>query len=110
MNKLPKITQKQLAFYKLYLEFKKDRTRFVDTWEFTGEIECTVTGKWELMSYKCPTRLTDIFQENPKLLVRRLHTGKSGSKYFQYRFSDTVTVNDIVDSSLRVVHKLLLNQ
>jgi hypothetical protein len=109
MQYLPKITQKQLAFYKLYQEYKKDKTRYVDTWEFVGETPdpCTLTGKYELMSYKCPTRLTDIYQENVGLLVRRLHTGKSGSQYYQYKFADNVTPNLIQDASLRIAHKLL---
>jgi len=101
-----KITQKMLVFYKLYLCYKEDPSRYVDTWEFLGEINVVELGRWGLMSYKAPTRLTDIFQENPWLLERRWHTGKSGTQYFQYRFNDP-RVEKINDPSLRVFYKII---
>lgn len=100
-----RITQKQLAFYKLYIERKLDPTRYVNTWEFGGEILIKEFGKWGLMTYKCPTRLTDIFQENPWLLKRERITGKSGSKYYAYRFADNASMELIEDPSLREFYR-----
>lgn len=97
-----RITQKQLAFYKLYKFYKSNRGEYLNTWEFVGEIEVERNGgkSWEMMSYKCPTRLTDIFQENPDLLDREWVRGKSGSEYYQYRLAITATPNLIKDPSL----------
>lgn len=109
---MSKVTQKQAAFYTLYDEFRRakalptpeermDAFRFVPTFEFVGEIHIPELGIWVLRSYKCPTRLTDIFQENPRLLDRHLITGKSGAKYYGYRFKKDVTPECIEDPILR---------
>jgi len=100
-----RITQKQLAFYKLYKFYKEDPERFADAWEFGGEIYVEEFNSWELMSYKCPTRLTDIYQENPMLLERRLKTGKSGSRYYQYRIAPNPSATKIHDKSLFEFYK-----
>lgn len=93
-----KITQKQIAFYILYKKFKLKPDVYLPTWEFMGEVE--INGKWYMASYKCPTRLTDIFQENPGLLERKVVIGKSGSSYYGYRFSSKVSPELIKDSTL----------
>jgi hypothetical protein len=98
--KKDKITQKQLAFYKLYTSYKEDPEKYHPTWEFGGEIFIKELNKWELMSYKAPTRLTDIFQENPKLLDRRMVKGKSGSKYYEYKIAPNPSLEKIRDVSL----------
>ena len=109
---MSKVTQKQAAFYTLYDEFRRakalptaeERTaafRFVPTFEFVGEIHIPELGVWVLRSYKCPTRLTDIYQENPRLLDRKLITGKSGAKYYGYRFTKDVSRDSIDDPILR---------
>ena len=90
-----------MAFYKLYKERAEDPQRYVPTWEFVGEMNIIELGsRWVLMSYKCPTRLTDIFQENPDLLERKMITGKSGAKYYGYRFALNATKNFIRDEKL----------
>ncbi len=99
-----KITQEQMVFYKLYSAFREDAERFVPAWEFGGEMFIKELGKWVLMSYKCPTRLTDLFQENPTLLERKEVMGKSGSTYFAYRFRPGVSRADIQDESIRELY------
>lgn len=95
---MKKITQKQIAFYKLWEERRKDKDRYVPTWEFGGEMD--IKGKWVLMSYKCPARLSDIMNENEGLLERKLMRGRSGSNYFTYRISQSATKENIKDISL----------
>lgn len=91
---MKKISQKQMVFYKLLTEAKKDRSRFVPAWEFGGEMYISELDTWVLMSYKCPTRLTDIYQENPGLLEREIIEGKSGASYYGYRLnSETDSFN-----------------
>lgn len=97
---MKKVTQKQMAFYKLYSARAEDPERYVSTWEFLGEMLIKEINEWVLMSYKCPTRLTDLFQENPTLLERKLIKGKSVAKYFVYRFRAGMTGADIKDSRI----------
>lgn len=115
---MSKVTQKQMAFYKLYDEFRKakalptaeERTkafRYIATWEFGGEMFIPEIGEWVLMSYKCPTRLTDIFQENPGLIDREWITGKSGAQYFGYRFSKDAKPELIKDKKLLAFYQLI---
>lgn len=113
---MSKVTQKKAAFYTLYREFREAKAlpeaqgrinafRFIPTWEFVGEIHIPELGVWVMRSYKCPTRLTDIYQENPGLLERKLIIGKSGSKYYGYRFSAQARAELIKDETLREFYK-----
>lgn len=104
---MSKVTQKQAAFYTLYIGRKEDSSKYIPTWQFVGEIYIPELKTWVLRSYKCPTRLTDIYQENPGLLERRLTTGKSGSKYYEYRFALGVTPSQIQESSLQDFYRLI---
>ena len=97
---MKKITQKQLAFYVLYRAMKQEPGEYVPAWRCVGEIHIEELGRWEMMTYKCPTRLTDIFQENPTLLERMLISGKSGAHYYGYRIRIGVEAKDIKDSKL----------
>lgn len=102
-----KITQMQMAFYKLYSARQEDRERFVPLWEFGGEMLVKELNQWVLMSYKCPTRMSDIYNRNPNLVERITITGKSGSKYFAYRFVPDVKPELILDPQLQEFYKLL---
>lgn len=104
---MKKVTQKMLAFYLLYREYKENRGAFIPTWRFVGELDIKELNMWGMASYKCPTRLTDIFQENPNLLDRELVTGKSGAKYYQYRIREGVTPEDLRDPSLIAFRRAL---
>lgn len=96
-----------MVFYKLYTSYKEDKERWVATWEFGGEMYIKELDKWVLMSYKCPTRLTDIYQDNPMLLERQFITGKSGAKYYQYRFAPGVNSSMIKDKELLKFYNLI---
>lgn len=89
-----------MAFYKLYKAWQVSPGEYIPTWEFVGEMHIPELNRWVLMSYKCPTRLTDIFQENPGLLERELFEGKSGSKYYRYRIVENATLHLILDPAL----------
>jgi hypothetical protein len=105
---IKKLTQKQMVFAYLYDEFKVDPTRYIPTWEFVGEKYLRGLQEYVMMSYKAPTRLTDIYLENPKLLVRKEITGASGAKYYAYRINATVSTSDIADSKLKAVRAKIL--
>ncbi len=105
-----KVTQKQMAFYKLFSARSEDPERYVSTWEFLGEMFIKELNQWVLMSYKCPTRLTDLFQENPQLLERKLVTGKSGATYYGYRLRVGGTKEDIKDVLIKKFYHRLKNE
>lgn len=107
---MSKVTQKQMAFYKLFSARKEDAQRYVPTWEFIGEMFIVELNEWVLMSYKCPTRLTDLFQENPQLLERKLIKGKSGAEYYGYRFREGGNKHDIRDVSIQAFYARLKNE
>lgn len=102
-----RITQKKSAFYKLWKEKKGGSSRFIPTWEFLGEMLIKELNEWVLMSYKCPTRLTDLFQENPSLLERKMLEGKSGAQYYGYRLRPGATPKDIKDEIILSFYKQL---
>ena len=104
---MKKVTQKQMAFYVLYKSFKNPETTgdYIPTWKFVGEMRIPEKYTWVMMSYKCPTRLTDLYQENPELLERKQITGKSGSKYYTYRFSPYATPSKILDPKILKFYK-----
>lgn len=104
---MTKVTQKQMAFFRLYHERRVDPEKFLPTWEFVGELYINEFDQWVLMSYKCPTRLSDLYKENPTLLERSLITGKSGAHYYGYRLRVGVSPADIKDDSIREFYKEL---
>jgi len=96
-----RITQQECAFYILYQEFKKNHEMYhspsiVDV----GDVYIKEVGKWVFTTWKTPTRLTDIFQKNPGLLERISVRAKAGNRYYKYRISNTVKVEDIKDPEL----------
>lgn len=98
---MKKITQKMMAFYLLWKCRQDNPDEYIPTWRFVGEIEVPELWTHVMMSYKCPTRLTDIYQENPDLLERKLVKGKSGAEYYAYRFAPEVNRSMIKDAKLR---------
>lgn len=92
MKKL-KITQEFQVFYKLYQSFKEDKQRWVSAWEFVGEMYVKELDQWTLMTYKTPANGVKIYFDNPGLIERQRITGKSGAKYYQYRFVENVNAS-----------------
>ena len=105
--KVKKLSQKQIAFCILYQSFKEDKEKYIPAWKFVGEVFIEPLNRHEFMSYKCPTRLTDLFTENPDLLERIEVKGLSGSKYFAYRIRDGATSADIKDHKIEELRKNL---
>ena len=102
-----KITQQQMAFYKLYTEHHKDAERFVAIWELVGEIFIKELNKWELMSYTCPHRVFELYSENAGLIERKMLTGKSGAHYYGYRLVLQPKAEYIKNESLFEFYKLI---
>ena len=112
-----RITQKEMVFYKLYKEFNKNPFRYVNAWEFVGEMYISELDKWVLMSYKTPANGVKIYFENPGLIERIRVEGKSGSKYYAYRFVPDMRIGflneiidyKIIDPNLREFYKKIVN-
>ncbi len=102
-----KITQKELVFYKLYKERQKDKERYVNVWEFIGEMFIEELNTWGFMSYTCVHRAFEVYDDNAGLVERIKVTGKSGSKYYAYRLSLDVTIVNIKDEKLLKLYKTL---
>lgn len=107
MSKKLKITQEFQVFYKLYMAYKEDRERWVSAWEFVGEMYVKEVDIWTLMTYKTPANGIKIFFTNPGLIERQRVTGKSGSKYYQYRFAPGVGPGLIKDKELLNFYNLI---
>jgi hypothetical protein len=102
-----KITQQEIAFYKLYSERKTNKERFIPVWEFVGEFFIKDLNRWELMSYTCPHRVFEIYSENPELIERKMLTGKSGSRYYGYRLNQKCNASLIKSPKLISFYKLI---
>lgn len=94
------LSQQQMVFYKLLMEWRKDKEKYIPAFEFVGEMFIEELNKWVLLSYKCPTRLTEIYQDNPDLFQRTEITGKSGATYYGYRIVANPSPELIKDSKL----------
>lgn len=102
-----KLTQKELVFYKLYKERLKDAERFVNVWEFIGEIYIEELDTWGFMSYTCVHRAFEVYDENYGLVERKKVTGKSGSRFYAYRLSPSVSVSNIREPKLLKLYKTI---
>ena len=90
-----------MAFYLLWKSRQENKEAYLPTWKFVGEMEIPELHVHVMMSYKCPTRLTDIYQENPGLFERVQVKGESGAEYYTYRFAPEVSKGMIADKKLR---------
>lgn len=95
-----RITQEMMVFYKLYSEYRSNRDRWVPAWEFVGELFIKELNVWVLMSYKAPANGVNIFFANPGLVQRQKVTGRSGSKYYEYRIAPNPMPEKIRDPKL----------
>ena len=74
-----KTTQKQMV-YDLLID---NGDEFKPTFWFVGERFCKSKCEWYLLSYKCPARLSDLYNEG--LVERKTVKGKTGATYYSYR-------------------------
>lgn len=101
---MKKITQKKAVFYMLYQAYKNNPEEYVPIWKFVGELYIEELATWFFMSYKTPTNGPVILFENPDLVERRYTTGKSGSKFYEYRLKENPTRMKICDTDLRAFY------
>lgn len=103
------ITQKKAAFYLLWKAYRENPEQYVPVWKFVGEIYIEELNIWYLMSYKTPTNGLDIFKDNPGLFERRWVKGRSGAKYYEYRFAPNPTSEKIVEPEIKEFYNDLKN-
>jgi hypothetical protein len=96
-----------LAFALLYQN--KSSGEYIPAWKFVGEIEVQKIGTYGFMSYKCPARLSDLYNENPGLLERTMLEGKSGAKYYGYRFGASARRENIADKKMLAFYERIRN-
>ena len=96
-----KITQKKGAFYILWQARKENKEQYVPAWRFVGEFYCKELGEWFFMSYKGPTNGLAIYFDNPGLVERREVRGRTGAKYFEYRFTQHATFEMIKEPDIK---------
>jgi len=107
MTKTDKITQKKAVFYILWKAYKENPEQFVPAWRFVGELAIPELDKYFFMSYKCPANGVELYFENPGLIERRITTGRSGAKYYEYRIAPNPTLDKIKDENILKFHKMV---
>ncbi len=96
-----KESQKEVVFYLLYESHKEDAEKYLMAHEFArGEVFIKPLSRWSFASYKCPARLSEIYNENPGLLERKKIRGKSDAVYYAYRITVYPKVELIKDEAL----------
>lgn len=98
---MKRMTQKKAVFYVLWQSHKQKPEEYVPAWRFVGELHIKEINEWFFMSYKCPANGVAIYFENPGLIERRMTTGKTGAKYYEYRLTPNPTMQMIADEDLR---------
>ena len=107
MKNKDKLTQRKGVFYLLWKSHKETPEEYLPAWRFTGEFFIKEIGKWCFLSYKGPTNGLAIYFENPGLIERRMTTGKTGAKYYEYRIVVNPTFDLIKDEEIREFTKVL---
>ena len=102
-----KVTMHQAIFYQLYQARKENPEQYIPIWKLIGEVYIEELGKWGFVSYEVSPIMSEIYRLNPNMLERRITTGKSGSKYYEYRFSLNVSGEMIKDEKLLEFYKIL---
>lgn len=100
-----RVIQHHAIFYQLYLAREKDPQAYTPIWKLIGEVYVPEMAKWAFVSYEVSARMSELFKANPNLFDRQLTTGKSGSRYYEYRIRNGVTIEDIRDEKLLDFYK-----
>ena len=100
-----KITQKQAIFYLLLKSRKENPLHFIPVFRFMGEVFVEELGKWGFVSHECSARASELAKENPNLIESTKISGKSGAKYYAYRFRETANASCIEDPALREFYR-----
>lgn len=102
-----KLTQKEAIFYQLYNAHKKMPGEYIPVFKFMGEIYCKELGLWGFVSHECSARCSEMKKENPALIEFKTIYGKSGAKYYGYRFTLYPKPDMIRDEKLRKFHRMI---
>lgn len=103
-----RISQKEAIFYRLYLHFKSPKSaNLVPVFELMGEVWCEPVKKWGFVSYEVSARASEMMKENPGLILRDWIRGKSGAKYYGYRFSPAAKPELIKDQKLVAFYRTI---
>ncbi|MFZ2152256.1 MAG: hypothetical protein WAV09_04070 [Minisyncoccia bacterium] len=102
-----KITQKKAVFYILWKAYREDKEQYVPAWKFVGELYIKELDQYFFMSYKCPANGIEIYFDNPGLIERRMTTGKSGAKYYEYRIAANPSIEKIKEKSIAEFYTLI---
>jgi len=102
-----KITQKEAIFYILYKAFKATPGEYVPVFKFMGETFCQEVNKWGFVSHECSARASEMKKKNPELIQIQTITGKSGAKYYGYRFCYNPSIEMIKDEQLLEFYKII---
>lgn len=98
-----KTTQRQLAF--LFLLYATSG-EYIPTYEFVGEKK--MCNEWWLLSYKCPTRLSELIDAMDGMIERKMVTGKSGANYYAYRINpECRTINVLIERAPKEYHDII---
>jgi len=104
-----KLTQKEAIFYQLYMAFKSTPGEYIPVFKFMGEVHSPELGLWGFVSHECSARSSEMRKENPELVEATTITGKSGAKYFGYRFNPAAKFEMIRDEALQSFYNRLKN-
>lgn len=121
-----KLTQTEAIFYLMYKSFKNQlpdfrkqiifegkndlsdtKAFYIPVFKFMGEIYCEELGLWGYVSHECSARCSELKKVNRNLIDVTTIEGKSGARYYGYRFSPNATPSLIDDPKLKEFYKLV---
>lgn len=102
-----KTSMKCGVFYVLYKARKINPEEYIPIWKLIGEVYVEELNEYVFLSYKAVARMSDLYIENPNLFEREWITGKSGSRYYGYRFAKNADQSLIKDSIVLDFYTLL---
>lgn len=90
-----KTNQRELLFYLLYQEFKKDKEKYTPLWKLMGEVYIEELGEWCFMSYEVSTTMSKLKADEPFLFESIDHKLKNGGTALAYRIRRDTKLSDI---------------
>lgn len=102
-----KITQREAIFYQLYKQRQQNPDKLVPVWQMIGEVYCPDVSKWGFVSYEVSARCSEMFKENPGMLDRQYMRGRTGARYYGYRFHPDVSIDKIKEPDLLNFYKII---
>lgn len=121
-----KLTQTEAIFYVMFKSFKNElpdfkkqiifegkndlsntKGYFIPVFKFMGEVYCEELGLWGYVSHECSARCSELKKINRNLIDVTTIEGKSGARYYGYRFAPDATPSMINDEKLLEFYKLV---